>query len=73
MSPERALARVWVATRKRKAARSLKNAADAGWEATIPFVPFQSEIAYNVEIKRSLPNVPALSCGARFQERLKSR
>lgn len=26
---------------------------DAGWEATIPFVPFQSEIAYNVEIKRS--------------------
>lgn len=24
-------------------------------EATIPFVPFQSEIAYNVEIKRSPP------------------
>lgn len=39
----------WV--RGREAA--VENADDAGWEATIPFVPFQSEIAYNVEIKRS--------------------
>lgn len=33
--------------------RTIENAVDAGWEGTIPFVPFQSEIAYNVEIKRS--------------------
>jgi len=38
----------WV--RGREAA--VENADDAGWETTIPFVPFQSEIAYNVEIKR---------------------
>lgn len=39
-------------------------------EATIPFVPFQSEIAYNVEIKRS--RIPP-GRAAVLQERLKSR